>query len=70
MSCWKLLNSAGGTYVIADLYDAENIHIYDIADGLSCQMRCYEVTGTYSEDRHKVGITNTGHYRDGLIGES
>lgn len=70
MSCRKLLNSAKSTYVIADLYDAENIQIYDIADGLCCQMRCYEVTGTFSEDRRKVGITNTGYYRDHLIGES
>lgn len=62
--CRDLLSSTKTTYVLADLYDADNIKIYDIVDGLCCEMRCYEVSATYSDEKANIDITNTGHLLD------
>lgn len=62
--CRKLLSSAKTKYVLADMYDADNIIIYDIVDGLCCEMRCYEVHAEISSDGTKASITNIGHMLD------
>ena len=60
----NLLSSAITKYVLADLYDPDNIIIYDIVDGICCTMRDYEVTAVFSNDGKEAAITNTGHMLD------
>ena len=62
--CRDLLSSAKTKYVLADLYDPDNIIIYDIVDGICCTMRDYEVTAVFSNDGKEAAITNTGHMLD------
>lgn len=62
--CRGLLSSAKTKYVLADMYDPDNIIIYDIVDGSCCAMRDYEVTAVFSSDGKEADITNTGHMLD------
>ncbi len=62
--CRKLLSSAKTKYVLADMYDPNNITIYDIVDGSCCAMRDYEVSAVFSSDGTNAEITNTGHMLD------
>jgi len=62
--CRNILSSASTTYVLADLFDADNIVIYDIVDGLCCEMRCYEVRAEKTNDPTKMHITNAGFLLD------
>lgn len=62
--CRKLLASAKTKYVLADLYDPDNIIIYDIVDGLCCTTRYYEVNAVINDDGTEADITNTGHMLD------
>lgn len=62
ISCRGLLaETASEGYVLADLYDLENICIYPICDGASCSIRDYEVTVGYRREWDNLYIKVKGH---------
>ena len=58
--CRKLLADSKQKYVIVDVYDQENISVYDIVEGICCEMRCYTVSAAISGDKTEVTITVKG----------
>ena len=58
--CRKLLADSKQNYVLVDAYDQENISVYDIVEGICCEMRCYTVSVTISNDKTEVTITVNG----------
>jgi len=58
--CRKLLADSKQNYVLVDAYDQENISVYDIVEGICCEMRCYTVSATISNDKTEVTITVNG----------
>ena len=58
--CRKLLAASKHNYVLVDAYDQENISVYDIVEGICCEMRCYTVSATISNDKTEVIITVNG----------
>ena len=52
--CRKLLAASKHNYVLVDAYDQENISVYDIVEGICCEMRCYTVSATISNDKTEV----------------
>lgn len=56
----KLLADSKQNYVLVDVYDQENISVYDIVEGICCEMRCYTVSAALSGDKTEVTITVQG----------
>jgi len=50
--------------VLVDAYDQENISVYDIVEGVCCEMRCYTVFAAISGDKTEVTITVKGDLAD------
>lgn len=61
MDCRKLLADSKQNYVLVDVYDQENISVYDIVEGVCCGMRCYTVSAALSGDKTEVTITVSGN---------
>lgn len=41
--CWKILDEYEDGYVLIDLYDLGNPVVYDIEDGATYKIRCYQI---------------------------
>ena len=58
--CRKLLADSKQNYMLVDVYDQENISVYEIVEGVCCEMRCYTVSAALSGDKTEVTITVQG----------
>ena len=60
-ACQKRLpNHYEGRYVLADLYDAEDIRLIPIADGEEMVIRCYSISMTMSEEGQYINLVIQG----------
>ena len=56
----RLPNHYEGRYVLADLYDAEEIRMIPIVEGAEMIIRCYRISMTMSEDGQRINLVIQG----------
>lgn len=62
--CRDLLKSSAGNYVLVDLYNEEDIQVFDIREGECCAVRCYTVIASFEDDPHHMTVINKGSLFD------
>ena len=61
--CRKLLGNQDCGYVLADLYVPGEPNIIPITDGMSVNLRCYEITAVRNAEENIYELTIKGTYR-------
>lgn len=58
--CESLLSDFNSGYVLVDMYDPENPHIYSIEEGVIYKIRCYKVEINMDSKKEMLCLRSTG----------